>query len=257
MCKVSICIPAYNSVSLIKRLLDSIDIQSYKDYEVVITDDSNTDDVRTYVNSLGNSKIRYYKNSRQLGATANCNEVISKASGEYIKIMHHDDWFTDCNSLGNFVKMLDDNLEADIAFSGTNQVCGANVMSRYIADDKVKALHRSYRTLYDGNWIGAPSATIMRNKGFFFDTKLKWLVDVELYLRILGRNPKFAYTNEPLVSIGVGDLQLSRSCEYNWKLQAEEYNYILRKLRLYKYADCVVLYMKTCMRYWLSKLKII
>lgn len=243
MCKVSICIPAYNSVSSIKRLLDSIEIQTYKDYEIIITDDSRHDDIQEYVISLGNEAIHYYNNTKQLGATDNCNKAISRATGEYIKIMHHDDWFADRYSLEKFVKMLDDNANADIAFSGTNQVCSDGQTSRCIADTKLKALKKSYRTLYAGNWIGAPSATIIRNKDFLLDSNLKWLVDIELYMRILMQNPRFAYTKTPLISIGIGDAQLTNSCKNNWRLQKYEYTYVLKKLKLYKHIDCIYVYL--------------
>ena len=44
------------------------------------------------------------------------------ASGEYIKIMFSDDWFTDSKSLGAFVEMLDDNPDVMLAFCGSRQV---------------------------------------------------------------------------------------------------------------------------------------
>ena len=159
-------------------------------------------------------------------------------------MMHHDDWFSDCDSLESFVKMLDENEDADIAFSGTNQVCSDTITSRCIADDKVCAMRKSYRTLYRGNWIGAPSATIIRNKDFLFDSNLKWLVDSELYMRILRQNPKFAFSKKPLISIGIDETQLSRSCEHNWKLHTKEYFYVMKKYKFYRYIDCIFVYMK-------------
>lgn len=246
MCKVSICIPSYNDVEALRRLLDSIEIQTYQDYEVIITDDSTTTDVEHFVNALDNDKIYYYKNKKQLGATANCNAAIEKASGEYIKMMHHDDWFTERNSLEQFAKMLDDNPDADIAFSGSNQVCKDKFTSRAIENQRADELRKNYRILYAGNWIGAPSATIIRNKHLLFDENVKWLVDTEQYMRILKDNPRFVYTTEPLVSIGLGDSQLTNSCETNWRLWMREYRYVLKKLRLYKYPECIFVYLKTC-----------
>lgn len=246
MCKVSICIPAYNDVEALQRLLDSIEIQTYQDYEVIITDDSTTTDVEQFVKTRNNHKICYYKNEKQIGATANCNAAMERASGEYIKMMHHDDWFADNNSIEQFVKMLDDNPDADIAFSGSNQVCKDSVTSRAIENNRAKELRKSYRALYAGNWIGAPSATIIRNKHQLFDENVKWLVDIELYMRILKDNPRFEYTKKPLVSIGVGEAQLTNSCESNWHLQLYEYKYVLNKLRLYRYPDCLFVYLKTC-----------
>lgn len=71
MCRVSICIPAYNNAVSLQKLIESIDVQTYTDYEVIITDDSSTNDVQDYVTRLGNTKIRYYRNVKQLGATGN------------------------------------------------------------------------------------------------------------------------------------------------------------------------------------------
>lgn len=252
MCRVSICIPAYNNAVSLQKLIESIDVQTYTDYEVIITDDSSTNDVQDYVTRLGNTKIRYYRNVKQLGATGNCNEAICKAKGEYIKMMHHDDWFADRDSLKKFVRMLDEHKDADIAFSGTNQVYGKMSTSRCIADDRVKAMRKSYRTLYNGNWIGAPSATMVRNKDFLFDPNLKWLVDVELYIRILSQNSNFAFTKEPLVSIGVDEFQLSRKCEFDRKLHVQEYKYVLDKYKLYRYIDCIYVYLKI----WAMHLKV-
>ena len=67
------------------------------------------------------SYVKYYKNPQCLGAAANWNAAISKARGEYIKIMHHDDWFTDENSLREFVNMLEEHPEACLGFSGSRQ----------------------------------------------------------------------------------------------------------------------------------------
>lgn len=234
MCKVSICIPAYNNVSLVKRLLDSIIIQTYKDYEIVITDDSNTDDVQRYVIDLGDKKLHYYKNLKRLGATDNCNKAISMASGEYIKIMHQDDFFSFDESLRLMVEMLDQNADCDLAFSGTYQVSSCEKRARSILDSDFSEIERDYHHLFKGNYIGGPSATIFRNKNFSFDEKLTWLVDVELYMRILAKNSKIVKLDFPLISIGISERQLTNSCKSNWLLQIKEYFYIYIKHGLYR-----------------------
>ena len=43
---ISICIPAYKRVNYLKRLLESVAIQTFNDYEVIITDDSDDNSVR-------------------------------------------------------------------------------------------------------------------------------------------------------------------------------------------------------------------
>ena len=47
----SICIPAYKNTDYLKRLLDSISIQTFRDFEVIITDDSPDETVSTFINN--------------------------------------------------------------------------------------------------------------------------------------------------------------------------------------------------------------
>ena len=49
MCKVAICIPSYKNIEALKRLLDSVFMQTFQDYVVVVTDDSGTDEVRNFI----------------------------------------------------------------------------------------------------------------------------------------------------------------------------------------------------------------
>lgn len=246
--KVSICIPAYNNEQAMRRLLASIEMQSYKDYEVILTDDSDTDGIR----KLAEEKeyVRYHKNEKRLGATANWNAAIAKSSGEYIKIMHHDDWFTDADSLQRFVDMLEEHPEADMAFCGSRQVeTDGNVgedgsreshgssYERFTSKEDIRLIEADYRNLFLGNTIGAPSAVMVRRntadaKRILYDEKLTWLVDMEYYMHILSENPHFAYTESPLVSIGVGKEQLTEKCRDDKELNVFEYGYIYRKYGL-------------------------
>lgn len=97
--KVSICIPAYNNVNEVKRLLESIFLQSFKNYEIILTDDSTNNEISELIEQMGRQKIRYIHNPKPLGHIFNWNRALSEAKGEYIKIMFSDDWFTSSDSL--------------------------------------------------------------------------------------------------------------------------------------------------------------
>src|ERR1700731_1904090 len=102
---VSICIPAYQRKDYLKRLLDSIEMQTFRRFEVVITDDSPGGEVlETVENHPLKPIIRYFKNPRTLGSPENWNEGLRKAKADWIKIMHDADWFTGPDSLGVFVE---------------------------------------------------------------------------------------------------------------------------------------------------------
>lgn len=231
MSKVSICIPAYNNGPGVKRLLESIKNQTYKDYEVILADDSTTDDVKNAVDESGVA-VNYTKNETRDGSTANWNKAIDKASGDYIKIMHHDDWFTDSDSLAKMVRLLDENPEAILAFSGTMQVGTENTYSRHIKKEDAELIRKDCRNLFLGNTIGAPSSVIHRRTDKRYDTNLKWLVDSEFYLRLLEGNKPFVYTEEPLISIGVGDEQITNSCISDSEVNIREYKYVYTKHNL-------------------------
>ena len=51
-CEISICIGTYNRIDYLKRLLDSIAIQKYKNFEVIITDDSSNDSIEQYLKTI-------------------------------------------------------------------------------------------------------------------------------------------------------------------------------------------------------------
>ena len=97
---ISICIPAYKRLHYLERLFRSIEIQTYKNYEVIITDDSADDTVKEFIDNYSAiSNIQYYRNKNILGTPENWNEAIRKANGVWIKLMHDDDWFANENSL--------------------------------------------------------------------------------------------------------------------------------------------------------------
>src|SRR2546421_11807457 len=101
---ISICIPAYKRPHYLQRLLDSIAIQSFKDYEVIISDDSGDDNsVRDLVQKYDSVfALSYHRNTPSLGTPANWNNAIEKANGAWIKLMHDDDWFSSPTSLEEF-----------------------------------------------------------------------------------------------------------------------------------------------------------
>ena len=240
--KVSICIPAYNNAASLDRLLRSVCMQTFRDYKIYLTDDSDCGDVEKLVSGNTNLDIVYHKNETRLGPTANTNAVLRMAEGAYIKVMHHDDCFAEADSLAQMVKLLDDNPDADIAFCGTKEikynddgtVNEKESYDRCISDIERWQLDTDIRNLFLVNMIGAPSATLVRNKGILMDEQLKWLVDIDWYIRILKENPKYADTLQPLISVGLMETQVTKSCLADEELIFRENGYFFDKYDLYK-----------------------
>lgn len=227
--KVSICIPAYNNEAEVRRLLSSIAAQTMQDVEIILTDDSTNGEIEALVEKIrsGNGAgaeaadthwtapcmrhLRYVHNEKPLGHIFNWNKALSLAEGEYIKIMFSDDWFTRADSLEKLTALLDEDPQASLAFCGTRQVSKKRTWERAAGKEYVERLRRDYRYLFLGNEIGAPSATLYCACGAAFDERSNWASDMFLYFEILQKNPRFAFTPEPLISIGVHEEQYTES----------------------------------------------
>lgn len=245
--KVSICIPAYKHIGFLKRCLDSIIEQEFSDYEVVITDDSPDNSLQKFIETYSDKRIKYYKNEKALGSPKNWNEGIKRAKGEYIKILHHDDWFSSPQSLGKFVKLLEENPNANIAFSASCDINANNEKKTHIANETfLSSLREERETIYTGNQLGAPSVCIFRNKNYTFDPNLIWLVDIDFYMQVITGKESFAFTPEILVNIGVSEFQITRQCLTEAKVRISEKIYLYKKYNLNNKSDK---YRKSLLRY--------
>jgi glycosyltransferase involved in cell wall biosynthesis/2-polyprenyl-3-methyl-5-hydroxy-6-metoxy-1,4-benzoquinol methylase len=204
--KVSICIPAYNQPELLQRCLESVVNQTYKNYEVIITDDSDNELVADVVNKFSQyAIIKYFRNKTRLGQPGNWNEAIKYSTGDYIKILHHDDWFFNESSLSTFVTMLDENPQASIGICPSRHYNSEmqNISDHIPSDDELENIGKDPNLLLVGNIIGSPSATIYRRtiENIFFDEKLKWCVDIDFYIKTLKSDKNLVYSNQNSICI--------------------------------------------------------
>ena len=91
--KVSIGVPVYNGERFLERCLDSLLAQTYREFEVIISDNGSTDSTmqicRRYAER--DRRIRYYRTDINHGAAWNFNRTVQLANGEYFKWAAHDD----------------------------------------------------------------------------------------------------------------------------------------------------------------------
>lgn len=274
MAKVSICIPTYNNAPEVERLLKSVYEQDYTDFEVNISDDSTNEEIAGLIGKIRNgmywkdaplgqkakkhaeSALCYVHNEKPLGHIYNWNAAIKMAKGEYIKIMFSDDWFTDRTCLGGFVALLDSKPQAMLAFCGSRQVmldggqaAGIKHVDEIHRQDSyercaskvfIQQLKQDYRTLFLGNQIGAPSATMYRrgNSLALFDEKSNWASDMFLFFELLQKSPVFAYTTKPLVCIGVHEHQYTESFSERDMRIYNDYRYMYQKYHLQESEAC-------------------
>ena len=103
--KLSIAIPTWGSYGkgdeFIDDLLRTIEVQTFKNFEVCISDHCKDDMVLEVVQKFSNKfKIKYLKNTKDYGnGPANTNKAIDMCKGDIIKVMFQDDFFYDDEAL--------------------------------------------------------------------------------------------------------------------------------------------------------------
>lgn len=120
--------PAYNAASNLKEAIDSILTQVYRDFELIIIDDTSTDSTAEIISHFTDSRILYLHNKVKLGVVNSRNRGISMAKGEYIAIL-------DSNDIA-----LPDKLEKQVAFLESNPDHGACGSFYYVIDKNGKKL---------------------------------------------------------------------------------------------------------------------
>ena len=93
MPRVSIGLPVYNGEKFLKEAIDSILSQTFRDFELVISDNASTDRTHEICESSAASdpRVRYVRNEVNVGAAKNYNNVFELSSGIYFKWAAHDD----------------------------------------------------------------------------------------------------------------------------------------------------------------------
>ena len=115
--RVSIGVPVYNGELFLAQTLDSLLGQTFRDLEVIISDNASTDRTESICRSFAarDSRVEYIRQNSNLGASANYNFVARRSHGEYFKWAAHDD-LCEPTFLQRCVDLLDDHPDAVVAY---------------------------------------------------------------------------------------------------------------------------------------------
>ncbi|WP_315362117.1 glycosyltransferase family 2 protein [Prevotella histicola] len=181
----SIIIPTYNNLELFKGAYHSICMQEFKDYEIIIVDDSSDSCIEEYVDTLMDKDIIYHHNIPSLGAVNNWNIGLNMAKGKYIIVLHHDEAFVE----KTYLRTLKDNFDSRTYDVIVSQVKVFNNMEEKVSlfsKKQIELFLLCPSFLFLCNVIGPCSCvSFSRSKLVDFDSNLTWLVDVDWYYRLL------------------------------------------------------------------------
>ena len=198
----SIVVLSYNQKSLIKETLNSIYNQSFKNIELVISDDASTDNTQKIITEwVDEHKNRFVNviinfNEKNLGISANHTAGIKLATGEFVKYIGGDDILLP-DAVQKMNEFLISNKEARFCVSKIKMFYRKN--DKYVTFgefpekrvfNKLKKTNASeqFKILVRGNIIPAPG-TFFRKSVFeqygYFDTKYRTFEDWHQWLKFL------------------------------------------------------------------------
>jgi glycosyltransferase involved in cell wall biosynthesis len=198
---VSICIPSYNCEEFIATALESVLNQTLADFEVVIADDKSTDRTISIIKRFNDPRIELIENEQNLGLGGNWNKVLSRARGEYVKLLGDDDvLYPEC--LSRQVAALENpaNAKAVLAICNRNVINSRNevVMRRSFPFGSGlisgrKLIRNSIR--WGSNLMGEPVVGLFRrrelNQGAMCDASNPYVIDLALWAELLKHGDAF------------------------------------------------------------------
>ena len=211
--KVSVCIPNYNYGHFIRSSIQSVLDQTYQDFELIIVDDSSTDNSESVVKSFSDNRIKFYNNERNIGLVKNLNRCLCLASGQYVSILHGDDIYLP-QALEKRVSSLDSNPSVGLVYSQYKIIDenGAVIGEyRYCQDDYIAKGEDEFKTLILKNHIGCPTVMVRKecyDKLGGYDERYPQPSDWEMWLRI-ALHYDVAFISEPLVCYRVHQTNLT------------------------------------------------
>ncbi|MBD8084307.1 glycosyltransferase family 2 protein [Chryseobacterium caseinilyticum] len=211
---ISICIPTYNGEKYLQQALASVTAQTYKNIEVIISDDASTDKTMEICRAFKEDSdfpVHIYPH-QPAGIGANWNHCISKAKGDYIKFLFQDDILENECLEKNLFYLQQYNLKVVCSkrsfIDGNNQPVKSGEFFEKFGDLQKNTLDLDLEEFYllkkedlkrikphqlSYNIFGEPIAFLFSKEIFekygLFKTDLKQILDTEMGYRILKHQP--------------------------------------------------------------------
>ena len=138
---LSVGLPVYNGENFIAEAIESVLSQTFQGFELVISDNSSTDDTRRiceHYESL-DDRIIYHRVEQNKGAAWNFNRVFELSSGKYFKWLAHDDLIQP-QFLAQCVQVLEEDLPRIYGKTAGQEVDQGGFASTVWADDGCKRI---------------------------------------------------------------------------------------------------------------------
>ena len=204
---VSVIMPVFNGIQFLQESIDSILNQSHEDFEFIIIDDGSTEPVYDLIENCLDTRIRFFRNDKNIGLTKSLNICLDKVRGDFV-VRHDADDISFPTRIEKQLELFtqDSNLftqDSNIGFVG----CWANTIDMY--GNRIKGFVDSCNCSDDDLTLKYPKILCMTD-------------------------PTSIYSAEAIRKIGYFDDKLYLGQTYNYNLRIQKYfRYRVAKQILY------------------------
>lgn len=220
---VSIITPTFNSAKYIAETFQSVQNQTFQDWEWIIIDDGSSDETEIIVNSIKekDKRIQFYKLEKNSGPAIARNTGIEKATGDFMTFLDADDiWFP--NFIENSIATINQ-AEIPFVFSSYKR---SNENLEFVYSDFIVPQKVTYTDILKSNSISCLTAFLdVKTLGKKYMPIIRKRQDMGLWLQYLKEIP-FAYgIQEPQAIYRIRENSLSRKksdlIKYQWQFYRE------------------------------------
>lgn len=216
---VSIIMPTYNCAKFIGKTIDSIQKQTYKNWELIIVDDCSKDNTKEVVEKyLKDDRIHYHLLKKNSGAAVARTKAMELAKGNYMAFLDSDDlWKKD--KLSKQVKFMEEN--------NYNFTCTAYEQIDEEGKKLGKVIYSPKKTNYNRLLLDCPvgNSTVMYNVdalGKFEVPNIRKRNDDALWLQILKKEKNIYGMKDILMEYRIRKNSISSNkldlIKYHWYL---------------------------------------
>ena len=204
MSKVSIIVPVYNIYNYIDQCIDSLVNQTFKNIEIIIVNDSSTDNVEEKLKIWRekDSRIKVINNNDNKGLSYSRNIGIQHSSGEYISFIDGDDW-CELTMIEKLYLALAEN-NADYTFCGRYSVYSDGKIKEDIGNINLRnpvTLREDKSILFNmfcTVWNKMYRKTLLIDNNIFFNTHVIVSEDIPFTSSVLSKAKKIIQVKESL-----------------------------------------------------------
>lgn len=197
---VSVIMPAYNAAEHIAEAIESVLIQNYRNFELVVVDDGSTDNTRDIIAGFKDDKIKYFYKENN-GPSAARNLAVRKAGGQYIVPLDSDDMMIP-KFIASHLQEFEKYPEADLIYCDDWLIDEDDKPIRVIERREYADRNSLIRDLFRSGFPIVPFRTCIRRSVFdkigFYDEDLLVAEDYDMMRRLVKSGLKIHHLKNAL-----------------------------------------------------------